>query len=80
MHPALNVVIDRLACVQEQAERLFEKDEAFRELCEEYQACCATLARMQGAGKASDALRTEYVALQLRLEGELLRYVAERPA
>jgi hypothetical protein len=36
------------------------------------------VARLFGA-RASPALRDEYVALRLRLEGELLRYLMEHP-
>ena len=57
---------DRVAC-------LFERDELFRELCEDYETCAGALARQP----ASEGLRREYSALQLRLETELLRYLRE---
>ena len=57
---------DRVAC-------LFERDELFRELCEDYETCAGALARQP----ASEGLRREYSALQLRLETELLRYLHE---
>ncbi|HEY6644084.1 hypothetical protein [Povalibacter sp.] len=48
----------------------------FRELCEEYAACSEALRRL--AKPASDEeMRSEYTALSLRLEGELLRYISE---
>ena len=50
---------------------------AFRELCDEYHVCSETAARMEGAAGAKRAIRDEYVALRLRLEGELLRYMSE---
>ena len=63
--------------VRERAARLFDRDEAFRELCDEYRVCNETAVRMRTAAEADAALRNEYMALRLRLEAELLRYVAE---
>jgi hypothetical protein len=77
MNSALRLVGERLPRVREQVLRLFERDEVFRELCDEYQVCSETAARMESAAGASLALRDEYVALRLRLEGELLRYLVE---
>ncbi len=79
MHPALTLVKDRLPNIGERAELLFGQDDVFRELCEEYQVCSDTVGRMEGAAGASPALRNEYLALRLRLEGELLRYLADYP-
>jgi hypothetical protein len=61
---------DRVAC-------LFERDEVFRELCEDYEACAKAVARHE----SDEGLRREYTALQLRLETELLAYLneAEQP-
>jgi hypothetical protein len=78
MHPALKLVSERLPNVREQASLLFENDEDFRELCDEYRACSETVARMEDAPDTT-ALRKEYAALRLRLEAELLRYLAENP-
>ncbi len=78
MHASLRLVSERLPHVREQACRLFECDEVFRELCEEYQACSETAARMEGL-QEREAYRKEYLALRLRLEGELLRYLVEHP-
>ncbi len=78
MHPALRLVSERLPNVREQAGFLFERDEVFRELCDEYQVCSETESRMEDA-RASEAIRKEYATLRLRLEGELLRYLAEHP-
>jgi len=64
--------------LRERANVLFEDDEAFRELCEEYQACSETAERLV-ASPGREALRKEYAALRLRLEGELLRFLAEHP-
>ena len=52
---------------------LFERELLFRELCEDYETCANALARQP----ASEGLRREYSALQLRLETELLRYLHE---
>jgi hypothetical protein len=52
-------------------------DEDFRELCEEYCACCDTVSRLEGAGR-NDALRQEYLALRLRVERELWRHLGQR--
>jgi hypothetical protein len=79
MHPALKLVIDRFSSVSEEAVLLFEQDDAFRELCEEYLICCEAAGRMERPERARAALRKEYVALRLRLEGELLRYLSEHP-
>jgi hypothetical protein len=78
MHPALSWVTERLPNLREKVTRFFDQSEDFRELCEEYQACCEALARLASPG-SNEALRREYLALRLRLEGEILRYVAEHP-
>lgn len=78
MTPALSLLIKRLSSVEEQVKQVYAEDEVFRDLCEDYLACTLTVDRMQAADKADGAIRTEYVALQLRLEGEVLRYLAER--
>jgi len=77
MNPALRLVSDRLPQVQESARELYERDEVFREMCDEYQLCHETQARMVGAVGRAAAVREEYVALGLRLEAEMLRYLAE---
>lgn len=77
MHPALKLVSDRLPNVRHHAALLFDGDEDFRELCDEYQACSETVMRIEGTPDADEALRREYVALRLRLEAELLRYLTE---
>jgi hypothetical protein len=79
MHPALKLVIERFSSVREEAALLFEQDDAFRELSEEYQVCCEAAVRLEGAGLGNAALLKEYGVLRLRLEGELLRYLSEHP-
>ena len=80
MNGCLKVVQERFTPLRERATRLFEREEVFRDLCEDYEACIAAAARLESSSLASQALRTEYVALQLRLERELLRYLEEHPA
>jgi hypothetical protein len=77
MHSALRLVRERLPNLREHAGRLFEDDDVFRELCEEYEVCVETAARIEGAESVNRALLEEYLALRMRLEGELLRYMAE---
>jgi dsDNA-specific endonuclease/ATPase MutS2 len=80
MHPALKLVSERLPNVRDEAARLFENDEVFRELCDEYQMCSEVAVQMEEeASEPRRALRLEYAALRLRLEAELLRYLAEHP-
>jgi hypothetical protein len=62
--------------VCERAAVLFERDETFRELCEDYEACAATVVRLQSCDP-SEGMCREYAALLLRLERELLRYLEE---
>jgi hypothetical protein len=71
---SLRLVGERLPQVRDGVARLFARDEDFRDLCDEYEACVTALARLS----ADDAMRNEYGMLQLRLESELLRYLAER--
>jgi hypothetical protein len=79
MHPALRWVSERLPHLRDLAALLFESDEVFRELCDECRICCQAAIRLEGARGADEAIHKEYEALRLRLEGELLRYVSERP-
>jgi hypothetical protein len=72
--------MDSLPSVREEVVALFERDEVFRELCEEYLVCSETTARMDTTGSSNNALRREFSALQLRLEGELLRHLKEHRA
>jgi len=52
---------------------LFDRDEIFRELCEDYEACARALSEQE----RNEDLRREYAALRLRLETELLGYLHE---
>jgi hypothetical protein len=69
--------MERFPNVRDEAQRLFARDEAFRELCEEYEVCTRAAERLDGAQLEEAPLRREYAALRLRLEGELLRYLEQ---
>jgi hypothetical protein len=56
---------------------LLEKDETFRELCEEHAACTEVIERLSRSGSDHAMLR-EYSALRLRIERELLDYLSVR--
>jgi hypothetical protein len=73
MTPSLQLVSEQFPRLRERIACLFERDEVFRELCDDYEACARALSR-QGA---NDDLRREYGALRLRLETELLGYLQE---
>ena len=75
MLTSLRGVSERFPHVRERAAELFEEHETFRELCEEYEMCRMTACRLVEDSESSEALRNEYAALCLRLEGELLRYL-----
>jgi hypothetical protein len=74
---SLMLVLEQFPDLREQVVGLFERDDVFQELCEDYEACFLALARRE----SSDALRSEYAALRLRLETELLGRLgdAEKP-
>lgn len=71
----MRLVIERFPDVRTEAQQLFARDEAFRELCEEYEMCTQAAGRLGSPEQVS--LRREYTALTLRLEGELLRFIEE---
>jgi hypothetical protein len=75
----MKLLLERFPHVQALALKRCEKQDSFRELCEEYWACNEVLARLERPG-SEESLRSEYGALRLRLEGELLRYIAEQSA
>ena len=77
MLSSLKLVSERFEHLRDHAVRMFELDENFRDLCDEYEACSGTVARLESSGVSSDNLRNEYAALMLRLEYELLRYLEE---
>jgi hypothetical protein len=75
----MKLLLERFPHVQALALKRCEKQESFQELCEEYWACTEVLTRLERPG-AEESLRAEYGALRLRLEGELLRHIAEQSA
>jgi hypothetical protein len=73
MTHSLRLVSEQFPHLRERVACLFERDELFRELCEDYESCTEALNR-----QASDeGLKREYAALRLRLETELLGYLHE---
>jgi hypothetical protein len=76
MRSSLQLVSEQFPHLRERVACLFERNEIFRELCEDYETCSEALARQP----ASEGLRREYSALQLRLQTELLRYLHEDEA
>jgi hypothetical protein len=75
---SLTLLRERLPQISKDLARLFARDEDFRDLCGEYEACAATLARLDAKDPSLEPMRNEYRSLQLRLEGELLRYLEDR--
>ncbi len=73
MPSSLQRVSEQFPHLRERVACLFEREELFRELCEDYETCADALNRQP----ASEGLRREYSALQLRLEAELLRFLRE---
>lgn len=76
-HPALRRVCERFPALQDHVASRFASDETFRELCEDYDVCAATLARLHTRYPEPNGMLDEYAALLLRLERELLRYLEE---
>jgi len=73
MPSSLQLVSEQFPHLRERVACLFERNELFRELCEDYEACAGALAGQP----AAEGLRREYGALRLRLETELLQYLRE---
>jgi len=72
MPACLQLVQGQFPDLRERMAVLFEVDDVFRELCEDYEACTHALSR-----KPLGGLYREYQALRLRLETELLRHLDE---
>ena len=70
---SLQRVSDQFPHLRERVACLFERDEIFRELCDDYEVCAEALARQE----SNEDLKREYAALRLRLETELLGYLHE---
>jgi len=73
MSSCLNLINRQFPHLRDQVACLFERNVVFRELCEDYETCTQALARQETA----EPLRREYVALQLRLETELLQHLQD---
>lgn len=73
MNSCLQLVTEQFPHMRERVTCLFETDDIFRELCDDYEACRLALLRQP----VTDALSREYAALRLRLEVELLRHINE---
>jgi hypothetical protein len=71
----VQLFLERFPHVRDISEQLLADSDPFRELCEEYQACTDVIERLAHS-ESNAALLTEYSALRLRLEGELLRCIA----
>ena len=79
-HPALSTVREHFPDHEKLVTRLFDEDDEFRGLCDDYRDCLAYLARTRPPSGASESLRKEFTALQLRLETELLQYIEQAEA
>lgn len=79
LHSCVRLLSERLPGVGGRIVELFERDETFRELCQDYEACAGTAARLEACDSSSSDMRHEYAALRLRLERELLQYLEEHP-
>lgn len=73
----LAILRDRFPHVQSASLRMLMQSPTFRDMCEEYDTCRKVLRRLSNSPK-DIAMRNEYTALSLRIEGELLRYISER--
>ena len=78
MHPALKRMCDRFPMLGEQAVARFASDESFRDLCEDYDTCAATLTHLESSASPPEGIVVEYTALLLRLEHEVLRLLEQR--
>ena len=70
---SLQRVSEQFPHLRERVACLFEHDEVFRELCDDYETCAQALSQHE----RNEDLRREYSALRLRLETELLGYLDE---
>jgi hypothetical protein len=73
MTSSLQLVTEQFPLLRERVASLFERDDVFHELCDDYQTCSQALDRQT----ACEGLQRELSALRLRLETELLRYVQD---
>jgi hypothetical protein len=71
----VQLFLERFPHIRQMSQELLKDSESFRELCEEYEACTSVIQRLAHS-EADAALLSEYSALRLRLEGELLRCIS----
>ena len=71
----VQLFLERFPHIRELSQELLKDSEPFRELCEEYEACTSVIERLTRS-EADAALLSEYSALRLRLEGEMLRCIS----
>src|ERR1041385_3635722 len=60
MTPSLRLVAERFERLRAQGGRIFDRDENFRGLCDEYEACIGTVTRLQSCASSSEGMRNEY--------------------
>jgi hypothetical protein len=75
LRECLDLLRERFPHINGVSLQLLERDDTFRELCEEYVACTEVVERLTRSG-SDEALRREYSALRLRVERELLGYIS----
>lgn len=73
MRSSLELVTEQFPHLRDRVAGLFESDDVFRELCEDYEECVRAAARTV----PTEVIRSEYEALRLRMEFELLRHLQE---
>jgi hypothetical protein len=79
LREVLDLLRERFPHINGLSLRLLERDETFRELCEEYVVCTEVVERLTRSG-SDEAMRREYSALRLRVERELLDYISGNAA
>ena len=75
LHECLQLLRERFPHFDAVSLQLLGRDATFRELCDEYAACTEVVERLKRSG-SDDPLLREYTALRLRVEAELLGYIA----
>jgi hypothetical protein len=79
MSECVRLLRERFPHVRGLSLRLLERDNTFRELCEEYVACTEVVERLTRSG-SDEPMRREYSALRLRVERELLDFISAHDA
>jgi len=69
-------VLRRFPSQWESVESLYAENDSFRDLCEDYRDAVEALRRLEAPGRSQNReLQSEYRALCLHLETEMLRYL-----